>query len=313
MTKRYYGFEFVPANTIISAEIVDVGMENVMSDNLLTVSELRERAVRGTEWRLHGADAEMYNKLLSARAYVKMWIVGIEHLIPTMNRKLYGQAAFVDGLDRAGIKQQMSLGGVPGEGEHPSIIQYSDDPKSQMNLYNNMRRVCEIDPDNTTHFITAYVTTPERTYLEIKTNPKNPLIITDMIAGKKPAFSIRTKGDFAEPDENGYIHAIRIDVITADYVKNPANGSSIALPEMQFIDPINAQVATLTLQPSSLGLENTDFLNDIRDTLGEGAELIYDASKTGMEALSLMEVKTSKKDKLGFEKSFDLASCSFLD
>lgn len=184
---------------------------------------------------------------------------------------------------------------------------YDENPNSQRNIYNNLARVNYIDPRNVTHYITAYKCTPERTYFKIRTNPENPKIVNSILAGRRPAFSIRTRGDFE--DQNGTIVATGLEVITIDYVSCPANATSVAMPEIKAIDPANAKEVELTLMPKT-GTESIA----MESFMNEGDKLIFDENSTGFESIANMRIIRAVKDsdERDFDKTFEIAMRSFL-
>lgn len=297
-----YDFPMTPVG-LENISFQSVGMEN---DNGMFDSGV----VRGQEYFMSGLTADMVKKLKEGTAYLKFWIVAIEHTIPTANKKLYPAAPFQKGLESPSFQRQLQLGGVAGEAEHPMIKMYSEDPNAQLNIYNNLARVCRIEPSNRSHFVTAYKCTPEKTYFEIKTNPDNPIIVNDILAGKKPAFSIRTRGDF-ETREDGITVATSLEVIGIDYVGNPANATSVAFPTFKAFDGLTGkEELEMNLLPKtgteSVGMENV---------IPEGAKVYYDPNLSGLDAIAnLIIVKDEpKKTKVGFESAFSIACNSFLD
>ena len=193
------------------------------------------------------------------------------------------------------------------EAEHPMIKMFDENPNSQRNIYNNLARVNYIDPKNVSHYITAYKCTPEKTYFKIRTNPDNPIIVNNILAGRRPGFSIRTRGDFE--DQNGVIVATGLEVITIDYVANPANATSVAIPEMKAITPGDAKEVELQLLPKtgteSIGMESI---------LGEGGRLIYDENSYGMESIANMRIirPVDETKEQGFDRVFAKEMLSFL-
>lgn len=184
---------------------------------------------------------------------------------------------------------------------------YDENPNSQRNIYNNLARVNYIDPNNVTHYIVAYKCTPERTYFKIRTNPENPKIVYSILAGRRPAFSIRTRGDF-ENREDGVIVATGLEVITIDYVSCPANATSVAMPEIKAIDPANAKEVELTLMPKT-GTESIA----MESFMKEGDKLLFDDSLTGLESIANMRIIRPVRETEGnFDKTFEIAMRSFL-
>lgn len=186
------------------------------------------------------------------------------------------------------------------------IKMYDEDPNSQRNIYNNLARVNYIDPNNVSHYIVGYKCTPEKTYFKIRTNPENPKIVYSILAGRQPGFSIRTRGDFE--NQNGVIVAKGLEVITIDYVSNPANITSVARPEMKAISPADAKEVELTLLPKT-GTESIGF----ESVLDKNETLIYDSSLTGLESMMNMRIITpdSSERELAFGDTFELALRTF--
>lgn len=193
------------------------------------------------------------------------------------------------------------------EAEHPMLQMYDENPNSQMNIYNNLMRVNYIDPKNVSHYITAYKCTPEKTYFKIRTNPNNPIIVNNILAGRRPGFSIRTRGDF-ETRDDGVIVATGLEVITIDFVSNPANFDSIAMPDFKAITPGDASEVELQLLPKT-GTESIGFEN----VLQPGDKLIYDKSSVGLESISNMRIVREVPNKeVSFDKCFFNEMKSFL-
>ena len=193
------------------------------------------------------------------------------------------------------------------EAEHPMIKMFDENPNSQRNIYNNLARVNYIDPNNVSHFITAYKCTPEKTYFKIRTNPNNPIIVNNILAGRRPGFSIRTRGDF-ETRSDGVIVAKGLEVITIDYVACPANATSIAMPEMKAINPGEAKEVELQLLPKT-GTESIGF----ESILKEGDKLVYDETATGMESIANMCILIAEENSVAdFDKLFFNEMNSFL-
>ena len=194
------------------------------------------------------------------------------------------------------------------EAEHPMIKMFDENPNSQRNIYNNLARVNYIDTNNVSHFVTAYKCTPEKTYFKIRTNPNNPIIVNNILAGRRPGFSIRTRGDF-ETRQDGVIVATGLEVITIDYVSNPANATSVAMPEMKAINPGEAKEVELQLLPKT-GTESIGF----ESILNEGDTLIYDESALGMESIANMRIirKAEETKEETFDKLFFTEMRSFL-
>lgn len=186
------------------------------------------------------------------------------------------------------------------------IKMYDENPNSQKNIYNNLARVNYIDPNNVSHYIVGYKCTPEKTFFKIRTNPENPKIVYSILAGRQPGFSIRTRGDFEERD--GVIVATGLEVITIDYVSNPANVTSVAMPDMKAINPGEAKEVELKLLPKT-GTESLGFASFIKD----GEKLIYDNSLTGMESIANMRIITvdSAKPTRTFNDTFEMALRNF--
>lgn len=191
------------------------------------------------------------------------------------------------------------------EAEHPMIKMYDEDPNTQKNIYNNLARVNYIDPNNVSHYIVGYKCTPEKTYFKIRTNPANPMIVFAILAGRQPGFSIRTRGDFV--NENGVTVAKGLEVITIDYVSNPANVTSVARPEIKAINPADASEVELTLLAKT-GTESIGLNNFVK----EGEKLVYDKTSIGIESISNMRIiSTDTKPSISFDKAFEMALRTF--
>lgn len=193
------------------------------------------------------------------------------------------------------------------EAEHPLIKMYCENPNSQMNVYNNLMVVNRIDPKNVSHYIVGHKCTEEKSYLKIRTNPDNPTIINAILAGRKPAFSIRVRADFQEQADGTRI-ANKIDFITADFVANPANATAFSMPAMKAIDPCNQKEVDLTLIQKT-GTESVSEL--LKEFLGDEGKIFYDTNSTGFESIMNMRIVKPSKEK-DFEKLFALESYSFL-
>lgn len=287
-----FGYDFNLSN-IVSQFRVQANKIGLESQATL----LDTGATTGTSYLLSGINANMAKMLRSGDAYLEFWIEAIDHTRPTANNKLYPADIFKAGLECRSFQNQLRLGGVSGEAEHPMIQMYDENPNSQRNIYNNLARVNYVDPNNVSHSIIAYNCTPEKTYFKIRTNPGNPIIVNDILSGKMPAFSIRTRGDFENRDD-GVIVATGLEVITIDYVRNPANAASIAVPDMKAISVGDQKELELQLLPKT-GTESIGFESILR----EGDKLIYDETATGLESIGNMRIIRYEEDSK--EESFD--------
>lgn len=298
-----YGCDF---NIVSNAKGFKVlGLE---SETLL--DPLENGSVNAITYFLSGINIDLARKLKNGEAYLEFWIEAIDHTRPTVNRKLYPADVFERGLQTPSFQNQLRLGGVPGEAEHPMIKMYSEDSSSQANIYNNLARVCRIEPKNVSHYIVGYKCTPERTYFKIRTSTDNRIIVNNILVGRLPGFSIRTRGDFAEPNADGVVVATGIEVITIDYVANPANATSVARPTITAVDPVSAKELTMKLLPKT-GTESLGF----ESVLSDGSKLLYDPSITGVTSIANMIIRrpnTQPNKELSFESIFDREMRSFL-
>lgn len=188
---------------------------------------------------------------------------------------------------------------------------YSENGESMMNQYNNVMRVTRNERTNCTHWIVGYKCTPEASYLKVRTNPENPVIVSDILAKKIPAFSIRTKGDF--DIMNGVQVAKNLTFIGADYVANPAFSEALALPEVKFIDPLAMKEFDMSLvNRSGMGMESED--NPFGGYVQEGDKVYYNDKLDAATSLANMIIRRPIKEekKRSFDEEFDLLSKSFL-
>lgn len=109
--RTMFGYDF-PMTTagIESVQFKSVGMEDVTDGKGIFDTGV----VRGQEYFMSGLTADMVKKLKDGTAYLKFWIIAIEHDIPTANRKLYPAVPFQKGLECQSFQRQLQLGGVPG-------------------------------------------------------------------------------------------------------------------------------------------------------------------------------------------------------
>ena len=197
------------------------------------------------------------------------------------------------------------------EAEHPMLQMYSENENSTMNTYNNIMRVTRNERNNCTHWIVGYKCTPEKSYIKVRTNPQNPIIVSDILAKKIPAFSIRTKGDFDFID--GVQVATNLTFIGMDYVANPAFSEALAMPEVKFIDPLAMKEFDMNLISSNgMAMESED--NPFGGHIQEGDRIFFDDKLAPAERLSNMVIRRPVKEekKRSFEEEFDLLSKSFL-
>lgn len=188
---------------------------------------------------------------------------------------------------------------------------YSENENSYMNTYNNVMRVTRNERNNCTHWIIGYKCTPEASYLKVRTNPQNPMIVSDILAKKIPAFSIRTKGDFNTVD--GVQVATVLTFIGADYVANPAFGEALAIPDVKYIDPLAMKEFDMTLvNQSGVGTESED--NPFGGHVQEGDRVYFNDKLSPEQALSNMIIRRPVREnkEKDFEKEFDLLGKSFL-
>lgn len=106
---KRYGFDF----TLNQPEIEQISMVSMESEG--TSGMFDTGVVRGTEFFMRGMTADMVKKLKEGTAYLKFWIVAIDHTKPTANNKLYPMGPFEEGLQCPFFQQQLHNGGVPGK------------------------------------------------------------------------------------------------------------------------------------------------------------------------------------------------------
>lgn len=197
------------------------------------------------------------------------------------------------------------------EAEHPMLQMYSENENSTMNTYNNIMRVTRNERNNCTHWIVGYKCTPEKSYIKVRTNPQNPIIVSDILAKKIPAFSIRTKGDFDFID--GVQVATNLTFIGMDYVANPAFSEALAMPEVKFIDPLAMKEFDMNLiSGNGMAMESED--NPFGGHIQDGDKVFFNEKLAPAERLANMVIRRPVKEekKRSFEEEFDLLSKSFL-
>ena len=276
-----------------------------------SISDLNESGVKAREWFLKGLDAEKGKALLRGEAYLEFWVKAVNHNDVSVNKRKYPYEPFKAAMEARGVQNQLNIGGIPSEAEHPMLQMYSENPDSYMNTYNNIMRVTRNERNNCTHWIIGYKCTPEASYLKIRTNPQNPIIVSDILAKKIPAFSIRTKGDF--DNVNGIQVATNLTFIGADYVANPAFSEALALPDVKFIDPLAMKEFDMNLISSSgMAMESED--NPFSGHVQAGDKVFYNEKLAPAERLANMIIRRPIKEekKRSFEEEFDLLSKSFL-
>lgn len=208
---------------------------------------------------LSNHSAEDLKALLNGEAFLEFWFLGINHNVPTTNRKMYPEDIFVRGM-QVGFMNMLNNGGVPGEMEHPLIQMTSDNP--ELCKFNIQMRLTNFDRDKESHTIIGHKIVDGCSWFKIRTSTKNPIIVRDIIEGKRPAFSIRTVGEFAPPDSNGIIMAKNITVVTVDYVRNPALADAHlnAGDMLQLHNPILGKKIDVSLVESRMGVESNTIL-----------------------------------------------------
>lgn len=193
------------------------------------------------------------------------------------------------------------------------IKMHSENGDSQMNIYNNLARVCRIDPNNISHYVVGYKCTPDKTYFKIRTNPGNPVIFNAILAGRKPGFSIRTRGDF-ENRNDGVVVATSLEVIGIDWVSNPANFSSVLIGTgLNVVDQLNPKEEVLLNLLPKIGTESVA----MEAYLSDGDKLMYDPELNPVAQIANMKIvkkgEIKKGRKVSFESTFTKECLSFLD
>lgn len=275
-----FGVDF-PMTPNIDPTGICVGGIGVESDS---IDGINGNTVNSISYFLKGTTAEIRDQLLAGKAYLEFWIEAIDHTTPTANRKLYPADVFQKGLETNAVQNMFANGGIPGEGEHPKIKMYSDNMNSEQSVFNNMSRIARIESNDATHYIIAYKCTPQKTYFKIRTSLKNLAIVKDILAGRRPCFSIRCVGDFC-PREDGIVVATRLQLVTIDYVANPANATSYAEPTMKYIDTIDQTPVELQLLQRT-GTESEEM---VLNWIGN-RKLVVDKNLSAMESLFCMNV-----------------------
>lgn len=309
-----FGFDFIQTESApFSSKIATVSTINAGMESAVNVADLEASSVKANEYFLNGIDADRARALLRGESYLEFWIKAIDHTKPTVNNRLYTAEAMEAALSKYNVENQFRCGGIPSANEHPVLKMDSDNPDSNMNMWNTMQAVVNVDPMKRTHWITAYKVTPEATYLKVRTDPKNPVIVSDILAKKIPAFSIRTKGDFTMKD--GAQVATRLDFICADYVSNPASASAVAMPQMKYVDPLNMKEFNMELVQRSGNAMAAESVNNVfGDYIQEGDKLLYNEGLETAQMISNMIIRRpiKEKQKESFEKHFARAK-AFLD
>lgn len=308
-----FGFDRIANNKDIASDISIINTVNPSKSQICmeSVSDLDNSGTKAREWFLKGLDAEKGRALLKGEAYLEFWILAVDHNMVSANKRKYPYEPFKAALEARNVQNQLNIGGIPSEAEHPMLQMYSEREDSFMNTYNNVMRVTRNERNNCTHWIVGYKCTPEKTYLKVRTNPQNPIIVSDLLAKKIPAFSIRTKGDFNF--ENGVQVATNLTFLGADYVANPAFSEALALPEVKFIDPLAMKEFDMSLvSGNGMAAESED--NPFGGHVQDGDKVYYDESLAPAERLANMIIRRPIKEekKRSFEEEFDLLSKSFL-
>lgn len=186
------------------------------------------------------------------------------------------------------------------EKEHPCLKNPTNDPSKNMEIQmDNMKRLVTIDKDRTTHTITGFCVQGDRVYLKIKTSLSDRTIVQDMLNGMIPCFSIRTTCEFMH--ENGFDVAKRIKFVTIDYVRNPANVTSYALPDMKYTSAIDSKIIDFKLLPRT-GTESEEVSMESFLGLQDGERLATTAFEGVYEIIETKEIKR-KTQSTSFEKS----------
>lgn len=307
------GFDFIMSGKDIASDIAivnkfepnQVGMES-------TVSELEGTGVKAREWFLKGLDAIKGRALLKGEAYLEFWIKAIKHNEVTANGRQYPYEPWKASMESRSVQNQFNVGGIVGEAEHPMLKMCSENPESAMSQYNNVMRVNRTErTNNCTHWVVGYKCTPEVSYLKIRTNPENPVIVNDLLAKKIPAFSIRTTGDFDM--QNGVQVARTLKFITCDYVGNPANAEALAIPDVKYIDPLNMKELDMMItsdKGSMMAAESED--NPFFGIMKPGDKLLYSDKVDARTALSHMIIRRPVREEKSFDDEFKMLKKSFL-
>lgn len=267
----------------------------------------------GTEYMVKGLTADQARELLNGTAYLEFWALCMDHSKPTLNNRFYPLDKFVDAMNEAGIIRQMNFSNLGGEVEHPVLKNPTSDPRKNVEInMDNMSRLIKVYKDNVSHYITGFKVVGTKSYIRVKTSLNNRTIVKDILNGKLPCFSIRTTCEFAY--ENGVNVARHIKFITVDYVANPANVTSFALPDMRMMNAYDNNVIDFQLLPRT----GTESVGDIMDAMGvpQGYKLSMPEMnyRNAMESLQCMILEPTRKAKetVSFERSMKLNNLSIL-
>lgn len=267
---------------------------------------------KSIQYMINGLNADMAKELLYGSTYLEFWILAMECGKPTLNNRMYPLEPFVDALNEAGVVRRANWGGIGGEVEHPRLKPMSNDPRKNIEInMDNMTRLCRIEKDNVSHYITGFKVVGQNVYFKIKTSLRNRTIVQDILNGRIPCFSIRTTCEFQY--ENGVNVAKRIKFITIDYVANPANITSYALPDFRALSAVDSsKVIDFQVLPRT-GTES----EDVERSMGvpKGYKLAI-PSIEGVEnvlgCMLLQPINKSKKKEYSFEDTMKKANFGIL-
>ena len=265
------------------------GIENVGSGDSFVAQE----------YFLRGLSIEDARKLRDGESYLVFDVIAMDCSRPTANGRRYPLDVFVEALKDPAVVRMINHGGIPGESEHPVLAIPENEANVQAAVRTNMQRITRIDPKNKTHYMIGWHTEGNNMIFTIKTSLDNRQIVNDLLNGHAPTFSIRTTGQF-EP-ENDHVVAKALKFITIDYVMNPANETSKALPDM-IIKNISPEIEARKIQMmSTLEPTGTESFEAFANLIPDGAELYFDPT-LGMEDI-MQSIVIKKKS-----KPFDLKS-----
>lgn len=227
----------------VGQKILSISANSIGNESIAAYDPLNP-ATSAVQYMLKGVTPEIVRMIKNGEAYMVFEMEAIDHSKPTANNKLYPMDIFAEGMNCYTFQNQMRLGGVKGEYEHPFLKINTQDPQAA--FIENMNRIRTYNQDTVTHRVIGYRQANNKTYFIIKTSLENPIIAIEMLNGNAPGFSIRTVGDF--DNESSPIVAKKIEVLGIDYVSNPANWSSAFTGgTIELFDTVNCRKVNLEL------------------------------------------------------------------
>lgn len=267
---------------LITTKTVGAGMDIFMLNTVPVVNSIQvfgaeaEGAVlQEYTARTHflaGISMDQVIKLKSGLAYLEFWTHGIDHTKPTINGRWYPADKMREALGAPAILKQMNQGGIKGCKEHPKIKSPKSanpgEAPSQSEIQDIIQDITFINPDLVTHYIVGYRCYEDCTLFKIRTSLTDLTIVNDILAGKIPAFSIRTHGLFVPDNAFGGCHkAAKLNFVTIDYVGNQADVKAISNTDMSLVDVQSGERMHLTLDSrvgtESVGIDEFYKKNDI--------------------------------------------------